>query len=144
METIDEEEGGITIACARTSKSAARFSLCFLLPVMRNVKKGDIVDLIIKITFYSSIFLGALLLLVAAGNQIYRKESPISFLFVGLALLALPLASKIKVGPEGAELEIRTEIAAVEASSDPVLSYRQLLLDEGVDEDRIVELDGRS
>jgi len=73
------------------------------------------VDLLIKITFYSSVFLGALMLIVAVASQIYRNDSPISFLFVGLALLALPLASKIKVGPEGAELEIRSEIAAVEA-----------------------------
>lgn len=86
-------------------------------PLTSNVRlqRAHIVDLIIKITFYSSVFLGALLLLVAAGNQIIRKESPISFLFVGFVLLALPLASHIKVGPEGAEVEIRKEIAAVEA-----------------------------
>lgn len=77
-------------------------------------------DLIIKLTFYLSIALGALLLLVAAGNQIVRKESPISFLFVGLALVALPLAQKIKVGPEGAELEIRSDLAAVEAKLEAI------------------------
>ena len=72
-------------------------------------------NLIVEITLYLSLSMGGLLLVVASGNQIFRKESPISFLFVGLALIALPLATKIKVGPEGAELEIRQELAAVEA-----------------------------
>ena len=72
-------------------------------------------NVIVEIALYLSMALGALLLIVAAGNQIYRKESPMSFLFVGLVLVAMPLATKIKVGPEGAELEIRQEIAAVEA-----------------------------
>jgi len=73
------------------------------------------VEAIIKITFYASLLLGSLLLIVAAGSQVYRKESPISFLFVGFALLALPLASKVKVTHAGAELELKTEIAAIEA-----------------------------
>lgn len=72
-------------------------------------------NMIVEVTVYLSLSMGGLLLIVASGNQIFRKESPISFLFVGLALVALPLATKIKVGPEGAELEIRQELAAVDA-----------------------------
>jgi hypothetical protein len=81
-------------------------------------------NLIVEITLYLSLFMGGLLLIVAAGNQVFRKESPISFLFVGLALMALPLATKIKVGPEGAELEIRQELAAVEAKIQAVAETR--------------------
>ena len=77
-------------------------------------------NLIVEITLYLALLMGGLLLIVAAGNQVFRKESPVSFLFVGLALIALPLATKIKVGPEGAELEIRQEIAAVEAKLQAV------------------------
>ena len=81
-------------------------------------------NLIVSITLYLSLLMGGLLLIVAAGNQVFRKESPISFLFVGLALIALPLATKIKVGPEGAELEIRQEIAAVDAKIQAVAATK--------------------
>ena len=81
-------------------------------------------NLIAQITFYLSLSMGALLIIVAAGNQVFRKEAPISFLFVGLTLVALPLATKIKVGPEGAEFEIRQEIAAVEAKVQAIAEVK--------------------
>lgn len=65
--------------------------------------------------FRASLVLGILLLLAVVIRYIKNGESSATITWVGLVLVVLPVATNIKIGKDGVELELRSEIAVIEA-----------------------------